>query len=151
MRIRDFHPGSEFFHPGYRIQGKKDSESRIRVRTKEFKVFQPKHFVLSSRKYDPGCLFRIPDSNLDFLPIPNPGVKKTPDPGSGTLLKIRTWNESWGSRWPSLRIHAGIAQSEEDPFLRPVSVQAWWHCTDLILEKGENTNLNRWQQKESWG
>jgi hypothetical protein len=27
---------------------------------------------------------RIPD--LDFVPIPDPGVKKTPDPGSGTLV-----------------------------------------------------------------
>ncbi len=31
--------------------------------------------------YDPGCSSR-PDPN--FLPIPNPGVKKEPDPGSGS-------------------------------------------------------------------
>jgi hypothetical protein len=28
----------------------------------------------------------IPDPELDFLPIPDPGVKKAPDPGSITLL-----------------------------------------------------------------
>jgi hypothetical protein len=27
----------------------------------------------------------IPDPDHDFLPIPNPGVKKAPDPGSATL------------------------------------------------------------------
>ncbi len=37
----------------------------------------------SSRKYDPGCSSRIPD--LDFLPVPDPGIEKTPGPGSGTL------------------------------------------------------------------
>ncbi len=26
----------------------------------------------------------IPDTDLDFLPIPDPGVKKAPDPGSGS-------------------------------------------------------------------
>jgi hypothetical protein len=35
--------------------------------------------VLSSRKYDP-------DPNLDFLPIPDPGVKKEPDPESASLF-----------------------------------------------------------------
>jgi hypothetical protein len=28
----------------------------------------------------------IQDPDLDFLPIPDPGVKKAPDPGSATLL-----------------------------------------------------------------
>jgi hypothetical protein len=27
----------------------------------------------------------IPDQDLDFLPIPDPGVKKAPDPGFATL------------------------------------------------------------------
>jgi hypothetical protein len=47
---------------------------------------------LSSKKYDPGCSSRIPDPDADFLPswIPDPGVKKAPNPGSGsaTLLYI---------------------------------------------------------------
>jgi hypothetical protein len=34
---------------------------------------------LSSRKYDPGYSSRIPVPDLDFVPIPDPGVKKAPD------------------------------------------------------------------------
>jgi hypothetical protein len=30
----------------------------------------------------------IPDPGPDFLTIPDPGAKETPDPGSATLLKI---------------------------------------------------------------
>jgi hypothetical protein len=29
----------------------------------------------------------VPDTDLDFLPIADPGVKKAPDPGTATLLK----------------------------------------------------------------
>jgi hypothetical protein len=59
LRIRDVYPGSEFF------------PSRIRI--KEFKYFNPKKLFLSSRKYDP-----------EFLPFPDPGAKKAPDPRSGS-------------------------------------------------------------------
>jgi hypothetical protein len=45
---------------------------------------------------DPGCLSRIrlypsriPDPDADFLPIPDPGVKKALDPGSATLNCIK--------------------------------------------------------------
>ncbi len=63
-----FHPGSELF------------PSRIRI--KEFKYFNQKKWFLSSRKYDPGCSSQIPT----FCPsrISDPGVKKAPDPGSGS-------------------------------------------------------------------
>ncbi len=65
-----FHPGSEFL------------PSRIRI--KEFKYFNPEIWSLSSRKYDPGCSSRI--RILTFYPsrIPDPGLKKAPDPGSGS-------------------------------------------------------------------
>jgi hypothetical protein len=62
-----FIPDPNFFHSG----------SQIRI--KEFKYFDPKNWFLRSRKYDLGCSSRIPDS--DFLPIPDPGVKKAPNPG----------------------------------------------------------------------
>jgi hypothetical protein len=70
LRIRDVYPGSEFF------------PSRIRI---EFKYFKPKKLFLNSRKYDPVCASRI--RILIFYPswIPDPGVKKAPDPGSVTL------------------------------------------------------------------
>jgi hypothetical protein len=50
---------------------------------------KPKHWFLSSRKYDPGCSSRIPDPDADLLPsrIPDPGVKKALDPGS--WIRIR--------------------------------------------------------------
>jgi hypothetical protein len=49
---------------------------------KHFK-FNPKNSFLRSQKYDPGCSYRI--RILFFLPIPDPGVEKVPDPGSATL------------------------------------------------------------------
>jgi hypothetical protein len=93
-----FHPGSQildpnFFYPGSLIPDLNfcipDLGSRIRI--KEFKYFNPKKWFLSSQKYDLGfpSQIRIPDLNPDFLPIPdpnpgsqipNPGVKKAPDP-----------------------------------------------------------------------
>ncbi len=72
-RIRVFSipdPGPEFFHPA----------SGIRI--KRFKYLNPKKWFISSRTYDPGCSSRIPDPY--FLPILDPGVKKAPDPGSGS-------------------------------------------------------------------
>jgi hypothetical protein len=66
-------PDPNFFHPGFLIH----------IRIKDFKYFNPKK-VLSSRKYDPGCSSRI--RILIFYPswIPDPGVKKAPDPGPGS-------------------------------------------------------------------
>jgi hypothetical protein len=85
-RIRDVYPGSEL-SPSL-IQ---DPGSRILI--KEFKYFNPKKakkWVLSSKKYDPGCSSRIPDPDAEFLPsrIPDPGVKKAPNPGSGSATLI---------------------------------------------------------------
>jgi hypothetical protein len=48
----------------------------------------PEPWFLSSRKYDPGCSSRIRILNFDPSQIPEPVVKKTPDPGSATLLQI---------------------------------------------------------------
>jgi hypothetical protein len=82
-----FIPDPNFFYPRSRIQAQKDSRSRIRLRIKEY--FFPKNcFFLSSRKYEhPGSRIRI----LSFYPSqsPDPGVKKAPNPGSGsaTLFK----------------------------------------------------------------
>jgi hypothetical protein len=35
----------------------------------------------------------IPDPDLDFLPIPDPAVKKAPDPGNATLLRTLNTTE----------------------------------------------------------
>jgi hypothetical protein len=80
-RIRLFNiPDPNCLHPG----------SRILI--KEFKYINPKKakkWFLNSEKYDPGCSSRIPDPDADFLPsrIPDPGVKKAPNPGS--RIRIR--------------------------------------------------------------
>ena len=86
--------GSGMFYPGSRIRLFSIPDPNClhpgsRIRIKEFKNFKPKKnkkkWFLSSRKYDPGCSSRI--RMLTFYPsrIPDPGVKKAPDPGSVTL------------------------------------------------------------------
>ncbi len=74
-------PGSEFFYSG----------SRIPIHIEELKYFEPKKFFPSPRKYDPGCSsrVRIPDPDLDFLPIPDHGSSGQKNTGSGTLEKTR--------------------------------------------------------------
>ncbi len=86
LRIRDVYPGSDFFHPGSRIQGWQDSEFRIRIRIKEHKVLKNKIRDVHPRS-------RI--LNLDYFftsRIPDPGVKKSPDPdpGSGSATLVFT-------------------------------------------------------------
>ncbi len=76
LRIPDVYPGSEFisipdpifFHPGSQI------------RFKEFKYFNPKNCFLSS------CSSRI--LIIYSSRIPNPGVKKAPDQGSGSATLL---------------------------------------------------------------
>jgi hypothetical protein len=86
-------PDPTFFHPGSWIPDPNCLHPGSRIRIKEFKYFNPKKWFLSSRKYDPGCSSRI--RMLTFYPsrIPDPGVKKAPDPGSAILqespVKIR--------------------------------------------------------------
>jgi hypothetical protein len=76
--IFSVYPGSgirifPILDPGSRVK----EDSRIRIRIKEFKYFNPKTASKLS-----SC--RIPDPVHDFLPIPDPVVKKAPDPGSGS-------------------------------------------------------------------
>ncbi len=80
--------------PWSRIQIFSIPDPGSRIRIKEFKYFNQKKWFLSSQKYDSGFppRIRIPDLDPDFLPIPdpdpvsqipNPGVKKAPEPWSG--------------------------------------------------------------------
>ncbi len=75
-------PGSDVFHPG--------------SASKNLSILTQQKWFLSSRKYDPGCLSRIPDPDPYFLPILDPGVKKAPDPGSRMV--------NTGTYWRSERI-----------------------------------------------
>ncbi len=45
----------------------------------------PQRWFLSSRKYYPDV---HPYPDLNFLPNPDPGVKKAPDPGSGSATLL---------------------------------------------------------------
>ncbi len=63
-----------FSHSGSQIQGQKDS--RIRIRIKEFKYFNPKIVSKLSE------IWFVPDPELYFLPIPYPGRKK----GTGSWI-----------------------------------------------------------------
>ncbi len=98
LLIRDIYPGSEFFHPGSRVKKVPDPGSRIRIHIKE--VFLTKKLFLSSLKYDPECSSRIQIRILIFYPswIPDPGVKKAPDPGSGTAVLLELHRFHRGSQ-----------------------------------------------------
>ncbi len=52
--------------------------------TKNYRTFYPKIFVLSYQKYG----FGIRDSEKNLFRIPDPGLKKTPDPGFGSATLI---------------------------------------------------------------
>ncbi len=91
LRIRDVYPGSDFFPSGIRTVSIPDTGSA----SKNLSILtpkKPKKWVLSSRKYDPGCSSRI--RMLTFYPsrIPDPGVKKAPDPGSGSATLVTRYN-----------------------------------------------------------
>jgi hypothetical protein len=87
-------PGSEFFPFWIPDPGPDFFPSWILdpgSASKEFQYFNQKKWFLSSQKYDPGfpSRIRILDPDPDFLPIPdldpvsqipNPGVKKAPEP-----------------------------------------------------------------------
>jgi hypothetical protein len=64
-------PDPNFFHPGSRI------------RMKELKYFNPKNCTKHSEN-DPGCSSRILIFYLSRIPIQ--GVKKAPNPGSGSAI-----------------------------------------------------------------
>jgi hypothetical protein len=74
--------GYEFFQPGSRVKKVPDPGSGSA--TRKLSIFNPKKLILSSRKYDPGCLFRITDprSQIWIFATPDPAAKKASDPGS---------------------------------------------------------------------
>jgi hypothetical protein len=89
-------PGSDFFPS--RIPDPNCLHLGSRILIKEFNYLltpkKAKKWFLSSKKYDLGCSSRIPDPDADFLPsrIPDPGVKKAPNPGSGSATLFCIYN-----------------------------------------------------------
>ncbi len=92
-----FIPDPTFFHPGSRIRtvfipdpGSLSKNLSILTPKKAKKWFlSSKKWFLSSKKYDPGCSSRIRMLTFSYpgSPIPDPGVKKAPNPGS--RIRIR--------------------------------------------------------------
>jgi hypothetical protein len=76
-----------------RIQGKKLK----RLRIPDPKYIYPKKLFLSCQKYDLQCSswIWILDPDLDYLPIPDPGVKKALDPGSGSATLVSSGPTDW--------------------------------------------------------
>jgi hypothetical protein len=86
-------PGCDFFPS--RIPDPNCLYPGSRILIKEFKYFNPKKakkWLLSSKKYDPGCLSPIPDPDADFLPSLIQGSKRHPIPDpeseSATLIRV---------------------------------------------------------------
>ena len=74
-------PDPTFIHPGSELSPSPD----LRSSTKNLCILtsqKVKKWFLSSKKYDPGCSFRIPDPDADFLPSRIQGSKRhtIPDP-----------------------------------------------------------------------
>jgi hypothetical protein len=82
-------PGSEFSIPGSRIHTVYKIPDPGSASASKNLSFLTQKLFLSSQNYDPGCLFFVPDTDLDFLPFPGPwswiqGSKRhlIPDPRS---------------------------------------------------------------------
>jgi hypothetical protein len=80
LRIRDVYPGSECFHPGSTVKKIPDPHQRFEY-CKDKKCF----YALGKMIW----MF-IPDLDTDFFPswIPDPEIKKAPDPESGSATLI---------------------------------------------------------------
>jgi hypothetical protein len=85
LRIRDVYPGSKFFPSRIPIR-----HQRIYASKNLCRYFNPKKLFLSSRKYDPSCSSRIRILIFYQSRIPDQGVKKAPDPGSGSATLFYT-------------------------------------------------------------
>ncbi len=87
-----------------RIQGQKDSGSRILIHIKEIKyrVFLTQNFFFKLSEIKAGMF--IPDPDLDFLPIPDSGFKKAPDPGG---IQIRNTDTERRCTLSYCRVPAG--------------------------------------------
>ena len=75
LRIRDVYPD---FYPSRITAIKERGEKKKLVAI----PFLPKKLALSSQKY--GFGIRDPRSGIRKKPIPDPGVKNAPDPGTAT-------------------------------------------------------------------
>jgi hypothetical protein len=87
LRILDVYTGSRIRIFPSRIPDPGPKRSRIRIRIKELKYFKTKiRFKLWEKLSE---LFILgPVSGSGFFSIPDPDVKKEPDPGSGSATLV---------------------------------------------------------------
>ncbi len=107
----------------YGLSSVADPECLSRIPVTNFFIPDPrsasktKKFFLSSWKYDPGCSSRIRILIFYASRIPYPGVKKAPDPGSGSatlVLSLCTTGTSYSyfcaRRWKNIRTGTLLAR-----------------------------------------
>ena len=89
---------------------KTNSLKRFRIPIKEL-YHKPKKLFLSSRKYDPGfsSRIRIPDLDLGYLLIPDPGSRG--QKGTGSRIRIRNTGFKWPNRLGILNMLKDISWS----------------------------------------
>ncbi len=85
--------GSEFFHPGSMFKKIPDPYPHQRI----LKYFKAKKLFLSPWKNDLGCSSLIPCP--DLFPIPDPEVKKVPDPQHCFLLILLPYSVFFCPSW----------------------------------------------------
>ncbi len=83
LAVFRFYRGSEFFHPGSRVKRIPDLHQIIWV-------FLIQKIALKLSKIWSGMF--IPDPGRGFYSIPDPGVRKAQDPGSGSVTLIASKN-----------------------------------------------------------
>ncbi len=147
LRIRDVYPGSRIRicsipvpDLGSGVKKIPDPGSRIRIRIKECKYFQPKKLFLSSRKYDPGSRSQISDQDLDFFTHPGFRIqrsKKAPDSGSGSATLDRKRLSVWKGA-DAVRRWGGFKGTVSWDRLK----KFWQKFTELGLTKGRSRFLN---------
>ncbi len=87
LRIRDVYSGSRIRSLSIPDPGSELFKSRIPDPHQRIKAFNPKNCF-----YVLGNMMFIPDLDPDFLPIPDLGVKKAPDAGSGSATLLFSTN-----------------------------------------------------------
>ncbi len=136
-------PDRNFFHPGSQIRF--FSIPQIGSASKNVSILTQRIVSkLSEIWYRTGCSSRI----TDFLPIPDPGVKKTPDPQHWNLPAmaggdLMTW------RRVAMRVEVGNMRSEERSSTRtprrgaesaqatPTAARKWAGCR---VARGESSS-----------
>ncbi len=129
-------PDPTFFHPGSRIRTVSipdpgSASKNLGVLTPQKKT---KKWFLSSRKYDLGCSSRI--RMLTFYPsrIPDPGVKRAPDPGSGfATLDVSVRKLGWNCTvYSSQQLTGNVTRTWKETCVRRV-LQG---CRVTVARKG---------------